>query len=224
MDVIEVLNYHPKVKDIRGRRFFKLVPMKLFKKLGTRVYLWECQCDCGKRSLIAVSHMGKQKTCGCGQQDGVRKHGLGHTRIYKSWNALVARCTNPKHKQWPDYGGRGIAVCDSWRNSFVEFHRDMGASWKYGLTIERIDVNGGYNKKNCRWATIQEQTNNRRNNRPITIDGVTKNMNKWCTEHGISMSTFRQRLMRGWDTKRALTQPTDKSLLPEPSQQHVCLL
>ena len=92
------------------------------------------------------------------------KHGMHKHPVYKVWEAMIQRCTNPQNKSFPNYGGRGITVCPEWRSDFMAFYRDMGPR-PDGLTLERVDVDGNYEPSNCRWATYREQ---RANMRPAT--------------------------------------------------------
>lgn len=117
------------------------------------------------------------------------------------------RCYNPQNKFYKDYGGRGISVCDEWsgkdgHKNFQKWALENG--WKEGCSIDRIDVNGDYEPSNCRWATPKEQANNRRNNCPVTIHGVTKNATEWAEEIGISQRSFISRIKCGWDEDRLL--------------------
>lgn len=114
------------------------------------------------------------------------------------------RCNNPNCNRYQIYGGRGIKYDPKWE-SFTEFWKDMGESYNEELTLERVDNNGGYNKDNCRWATVKEQSNNRRNNRFIEIDGVTKTLSQWSDDAGIRYGTLVQRInVYKWPIKKAL--------------------
>lgn len=112
---------------------------------------------------------------------------------------MRSRCENPNDKQWPRYGGRGIAVCARWAN-FGAFISDMGPS--SGLTIERLDVNGDYTPSNCGWATMKAQQNNRRNTRKVTIGGQTKSLSQWCAHHGVSFGMAAARWRAGLRDER----------------------
>lgn len=126
-------------------------------------------------------------------------------RIRNIWYCMIHRTTNPKHSEFFRYGGRGIAICDEW-HSFNQFYEDMKDSYLPGLSIDRIDNNQGYSKKNCRWATKKEQANNRRSSRLFTIGGITKTLAQWVNESGLKPSTVRQRLYSyGWSIERALS-------------------
>ena len=136
------------------------------------------------------------------------RHGGKGTRLYRIWASMKTRCYNPKATHYSRYGGRGITICDEWRNSFQAFH-DWAMLHGYSdkLTIDRIDVNGNYEPGNCRWATIREQSFNRSNNHNFTIVGVTKTLTEWCELHSINYKTVRDRLRRGWIIERALYEP-----------------
>jgi hypothetical protein len=130
---------------------------------------------------------------------------LYRTAIYDSWAGMKARCKNCRNPNFRNYGGRGISYCSKWKN-FSGFLHDMWATHKKELTLDRIDVNGNYNKANCKWSTMKEQENNRTNNRVITIDKVTKTLAQWCEESKVKPSTIRQRYyVYGWNIERALS-------------------
>ena len=117
------------------------------------------------------------------------------------------RCYNPLHKFYKDYGARGITVCDEWsgKDGHTNFQKwALENGWHEGCSIDRIDVNGNYEPSNCRWASAKEQANNRRNNKPITIKGVTKNASEWAEQIGISERAFMSRIEYGWDEDRLL--------------------
>lgn len=128
---------------------------------------------------------------------------------------MKRRCYNPEEKFYKDYGGRGIKVCDEWmdkkegHSNFQKWAVENG--WEEGRSIDRIDVNGNYEPNNCRWATPEEQANNRRNNNYVTINGVTKTTSEWARQIGISQNAFTGRINSGW-TGEELLKPKFKPL------------
>lgn len=114
---------------------------------------------------------------------------------------MRARCFNPQNQDYKDYGARGITVCERWMD-FANFHADMGER-PAGLTIDRIDVNGNYEPRNCRWADLTAQANNKRNNRTVEWNGVCKTLMQWSREIGIDRSKVRYRLDQGWPVEKA---------------------
>lgn len=127
---------------------------------------------------------------------------------YKVWWSMIDRCTNPDSQSWKDYGGRGISVCDRWM-IFENFVADMGNK-PIGLSIDRIDNNGNYEKTNCRWATNKQQQVNRRVAKILTFNGQTKPASEWAKDYGMVYESLMTRLWRGWSIERALTTPVRK--------------
>ena len=135
------------------------------------------------------------------------KHGRTNTQLYIVWEGIKDRCLNTRDKAYPDYGGRGIGICDEWKNSFVVFSEwayangyveDKLPSGRNRVSIDRIDNDKGYYAANCRWATAKEQSNNRRNNRYLTINGMTKTIAEWTDYANLKRNTLKNRLYRGW--------------------------
>ena len=198
-----------KARDLTGMRFGRLLVIsRAYTDDKTHAY-WLCKCDCGKEKIVCGSGMfrGAISSCGCYAKEKATKHGMKNALIYKAWCQMKQRCENPRNAHYNNYGGRGITVCKRWHD-FVLFYEDMGDRPR-GKTLDRIDNNKGYFKENCRWATRQQE-NNRRNNRNITIDGVTSTLKLWAEKFGINYNTVFKRLENGWDEKEALTKKVNK--------------
>lgn len=195
---------------MRFGRLFVVAESGRRKVGGQMKRIVECRCDCGA-TVVAISAQlrnGNTKSCGCLNRDAVTKHGDYKSPVYKVWHAMIERCRNPRNEAWKDYGGRGISVCERWRE-YANFRADMGAR-PIGGTLERVDVNAGYSPENCRWATQRDQANNRRNNRLVTIDGVTKTAAEWARAAGLSKSCVLYRLGAGWPAWEAVSLPSDR--------------
>ncbi len=136
------------------------------------------------------------------------KHGEARsekrTAEYAIWLSMITRCTNPKANNYHLYGGRGIRICDKWRQSFMEFLSDVGRRPHPDLTIDRLDNDGHYEPGNVRWSTIKEQGNNRRTNHVLTVDGVSKTIMQWAESTGISRTTIGSRVQSGWSMSDAI--------------------
>lgn len=203
-----------------GQRFGRLTVVK---KLPDRVYLcrrdgglrerytsvWLCQCTCGE--MLEVQERRLKFGCGCygcarsGTKSSAFKHGAYDTPEYRSWQAMKTRCYNPKHRQYKDYGGRGITVCERWLASFENFAADMGRKPSPTHSLDRWpDRNGNYEPGNCRWATDNEQRRNRRTNVMFTYRGVTMCMTDWAKARGINPKKVWSRLKWNWTPSEAL--------------------
>ena len=201
--------------DLTGRRFGNLVVLNSVPneiktdKQGTTY--WMCRCDCGKEHLANGVSLRRGHTTSCGCKQGCLKHGLRYTRLYHIWDAMVGRCFRKSHVGYTYYGGRGITLCDEWlgENGFINFYNwAMGNGYQDNLTIDRIDVNGNYEPSNCRWTTMKEQSNNKRNNRYLTFNNKTQSMKKWSEELHITYQTISARLDRlGWSVEKTLSTP-----------------
>ena len=133
------------------------------------------------------------------QNNPAFKHGhalRGNKRpnIYRRWQHMIQRCHNPNDKDYPNYGGRGIEVCEAWRISFTEFLNDMGTPAGKSWTLDRIDNSGHYSRDNCRWATVKQQCNNTRRTVHLTINGVTRPLSEWSALVGVSRETIMFRI------------------------------
>lgn len=130
-------------------------------------------------------------------------HGMRHTTTYRSWSEMRQRCHNPNNDKYKWYGARGISVCARWRDSFENFYEDMGAR-PDGMTLDRIETNGNYEKDNCRWATKQTQMNNMRSNRVVSVDGRELTMTEASRIWHVPVGTIWRRLQLGWATDDAV--------------------
>lgn len=197
--------------DLTGKRFGRLTVLGAGERSKDGRFRWRCVCDCGNESNVYAAELnsGRTSSCGCYHRDRAsatsRTHGQSKTRLYKIWSNMQQRCNNPKSDWYHLYGGNGVTVCDEWRvfKQFYEWAKVTGYS--DSLSIDRIDNTKGYSPDNCRWATPQEQTDNRQCCRYVTHNGKRQTIKAWAKETGIHYNTLRERFNRGWSAEKALT-------------------
>ena len=170
--------------NLIGQRFSRLLvldgPLHISNGISQKQVAWKCLCDCGTEKILGSYKItsGKTRSCGClivehmkemrtGKPPSTARHFHSHSPTYRSWYAMLQRCTNKNNHRYDCYGGRGITVCDRWR-LFDNFLADMGER-PFEMTIDRINVNGNYEVANCRWATSKEQAANKRKPSKLTI-------------------------------------------------------
>lgn len=193
-----------KSKDMRGQRFTRLFVTERHASTHDGRTQWTCRCDCGNTVVVPGHHLrnGNTRSCGCLKSDltsaMMRKrkttHGKSKTGAYNTWFLMISRCMDPENHKYPIYGARGITVCERWMK-FENFYEDMGDKSR-GLTIERIDNMGNYEKDNCKWGTPKEQANNTRRNRRLTFQGETLTLTDWAKRLGINPSSLYERLTK----------------------------
>jgi len=151
-----------------GQRFGRLLILGRSASDRTGKQWWLCKCDCGSEKWISANNMsqGRIRSCGCLKREVspnlVHGHSIGPSTEYMTWATMVARCSNPGRRDYKYYGGRGISVCDRWRQSFPNFLADMGLKPNPLLSIDRINNDGNYEPGNCRWTTRSQQSSNQR--------------------------------------------------------------
>lgn len=209
----------PRYKDISGQEFGRL---RAVKRIGTGEYghvIWLCQCECGDTKKVTYSHLvnGDTKSCGCLRREEAKKKFTKHggwangepSRLWSIWHDIRQRCYNPNREAYRLYGGKGIKVCEEWREGFTKFRKwAKNNGYSEDLTIDRIDGDGDYCPENCRWATRKQQARNRtKGNNFVTYNGETKTIAGWAEKLNLPYYTLYQRLENlGWSVERAFTE------------------
>lgn len=195
-------------KDITGQRFNRLTAIRIAGHGHDGRLLWLVLCDCGKmcKADTAALTGNHKKSCGCLRRS---KNGTTRTPMYSIWKKMHSRCSDPSDQAYPDYGGRGIYVCERWA-TFENFRADMGIR-PAGLSIERKDNSLGYSPDNCKWASPTEQARNRRSNTIISFRGESLPLCAWGDRVGIKASIISRRLIKGWPIDSAMSLTPDRS-------------
>ena len=201
--------------DLSRQKFGRWTVQGFVGRQGHDSY-WDCLCDCGNTSRVRGNDLkiGHSQSCGCYNRERVAKRRTthGHTknglvsREYRRWRNMMTRCYNTKVKSYKDYGARGIKVCERW-HTFENFFEDVGV-FPDGLTLDRVDNSGDYTPDNWRFATQEEQKNNKRSNAWYEYKGENRTVAQWSRLLGIKQGTLLSRLKKpGWSIERALTTP-----------------
>lgn len=181
----------PSALRLDGQRYGKLTVIKRHAENNadgsTR---WECLCDCGNTKIVKVYNLTRGKTQSCGCASLVSFHGLSSSPEYQAWKDMKDRCYNEKNEAYINYGGRGITVCDEWKNDFMAFYTIMGPRPSSHCSLDRKDNDKGYSKDNCRWATRAEQNNNKRNNPHYEYKGERKTLTCFYTQRRFDMASL----------------------------------
>lgn len=225
-----------RIVDLSGQKFGMLVVQGLVPERSTQGHvLWMCICDCGTIKNIMGSNLkrGLSQSCGCqvtvalrARKGEKRTHGYSNSWVQRVWYGMINRCYDPTNNAYARYGGRGIRVCERWKNSIEAFHEDMGDRPSPKHQIDRWPNNDGdYEPENCRWATPKEQANNRSSSRVIEFRGETRTLMQWAESIGIDHASLIGRLNRGWPLEEALTMSPGKpgrwSRLPAKTAERI---
>lgn len=175
---------------------------------------WLCECTCGGEVFVRADHLkdGHVQSCGCLSAEKTKErftaHGQSGSRLHRIWVGMKQRCTNTNRASYENYGGRGIRVCDEWANDFAAF-LDWAAKtgYKDDLSIDRIDFDGNYCPENCRWATMYDQQRNKANNRIVSTEDGEVVLSDYCKKQGLPYHMVLKRVLRGWDTQKAIETP-----------------
>lgn len=175
---------------------------------------WLCRCDCGNERYFHSFNLtsGNNISCGCkGNHTRKREfHGLCRIPEYLIWKSIKARCLNPSNKDYVDYGGRGIRICEQWKDSFFKFISDVGRRPQKGLWLDRINNNGNYEPGNVAWRTPERQQRNKRDNHLYEIKGERITLKEAVEKYarkGISYHSVKSRLNCGWTLEKAISAP-----------------
>ena len=203
----------PDIIDLTGKTFgyWTVISRTVNSKEGRS--MWMCRCKCGTERAVRGYNLrnGTSKSCGCLSAEMTKErsttHGMTGTRLYKIWGQMIQRTTNKNDPWYSYYGGRGIVVCEEWRNSFEPFKAwAVENGYKDNLTLDRRNNEEGYSPENCRWVTRAVQEENTRRTHFLTYKGKTKSITEWAKATGIKRSVLYDRINKmGWDIERALT-------------------
>ena len=197
--------------DRTGQRFGSIVVIGRAQRpshlISEKAWWWSYRCDCGRIGQARNSDLVKKTSCPhCSKRQRRTTHGMKGTSIYGVWRNMLDRCTNPNHKSFHHYGGRGIEVAPAWK-SFERFYADVPPKPEGRYQLDRIDNEKGYEPGNVRWVTPRRNSRNRRDNKLISWQGKTLCMADWAEETGIPYRALKQRFQKGWTADEALATP-----------------
>lgn len=215
-------------RNLKGREYERLTVLEYVGSAGGSGAVWLCECKCGTLVEVPARLLKKRskKSCGCLNTDTRRRmcrernttHGKSNTPEYRCWLHMNERCNNSNSPDYPDYGGRGITVCERWRgpHGFENFLADLGPRPSLTHSVGRKENDGPYSPENTFWATPQEQGRNKRSNYLITWMGRAQCLVAWAKELKIHPQTLRDRLeVSGWSVEKAMTTPVrQRRILP----------
>lgn len=202
------------MKNRLGKRYGRLTVVAITnRRTSSSEIIWRCKCDCGSMTEVIGGHLGDGHTTSCGcfaiESMSIRSttHGESgqHVPEYRAWKRIKNKCTNPKHQDYKNYGGRGIKMCKRWQKSYLAFLKDVGRRPSPELQTERVNNNGDYKPSNVVWGTRIQQARNKRSNVFLTFNGVRKTMAEWSYDTGISYCIFVKRLKQGWNLRKILS-------------------
>lgn len=216
-----------KLIDRTGERYGKLIVLQRAEdficSFGRKLVMWKCQCDCGNICSVSTNSLrtGATTSCGCWNYEqqkksetkkiihGDRKKDSPYYKLYERWLGMRERCYSKKSVHYQNYGARGIKMCDEWKNNYLLFKEwALNNGFDTTLSIDRIDVNGDYCPENCRWATNEQQQNNKRNNKYLTYNNETHTQSEWSKITGLSRYAISGRLKSGWSIEDTLSTPS----------------
>lgn len=211
------MNLPRNVIDMAGKKYGRYTVLEYVGQNKDHKAVWKCQCECGTIKNVSGKELrsGKTKSCRCYIREKSLenpalwkpKHGLSNHPLHQIWRDIKMRCDNPNMENYKHYGGRGIKMCDEWKDFQAFYDWSMKNGYEKGLSIDRIDTNGNYSPENCRWASMKVQQNNRRNNKILTINGETKTMSEWADFYSMKYTVVKSRIKNGWEPIDALTIP-----------------
>ena len=198
--------------NLEGNTFGEWKVISLAGKATSGNYKWLCECSCGERKEIDGNSLRSGKSTKCRHCfTPVNKTKYSKDPIHTTWSGMKDRCYNPNSRNFVNYGGRGIEICDGWLSNPVNFY-----AWAYehgygkGMSIERMDVNGNYEPSNCTFIPLKQQAANKRNNHYVTINGCTHTLTEWCRQMNINRDIVKSRIKSGMSDVEALTKPVNK--------------
>lgn len=190
--------------DLTGMRFGKLIVVKKLKINPHREMEWLCLCDCGNEYVSTSNRLTTGKTTCCHScamkkiSDTNKKHGCEPRKLWNMFQNMKTRCYNKKYFLYHRYGGRGITVCDEWKNDFIAFRKwAFDTGWDESLTLDRIDNDKGYCPENCKWSSVREQANNRSTNVYLEHNGQKDTLANWSRRLNIPYHVLQARLYKG---------------------------